>query len=244
MSISSRQQEILNLLNERVFISVNELSSITFSSPSSIRRDLTKLQNMGLVKRSHGGVTLPEPVNGVASFYERIHHSIKEKRIIAKKASSLLKNGQSILLDSSSTVSFLLPYIAKLSAVTVFTNNLSTALTAIDLGIDTHCTGGHSREGSGALVGTEACKFLESINPDVLFFASQALDSDGLISDAIEDENYVRQLMLRCAKKKVFLCDSTKFQKRRLHKLADLDDIDIAVFDKPFEELRCKITLL
>ena len=57
MSISSRQQEILNLLNERVFISVNELSSITFSSPSSIRRDLTKLQNMGLVKRSHGGVT-------------------------------------------------------------------------------------------------------------------------------------------------------------------------------------------
>lgn len=244
MSISSRQQEILNLLNERVFITVNELSSITFSSPSSIRRDLTKLENIGLVKRSHGGVTLPEPVNGVASFYERIHQSIKEKRIIAKKASSLLKNGQSILLDSSSTVSFLLPYIAKLHSVTVFTNNLSTALNAINLGIDTHCIGGHSRDGSGALVGTEACKFLEGINPDILFFASQALSDDGVISDVVEEENYIRQLMLKAAKKKVFLCDSNKFRKQRLHKLADLNDIDVAVFDKPYEALKTTTDIL
>ena len=139
MSISERQQQILDIINERSFITVNELAQITFTSPSSIRRDLTHMQNSGLVKRSHGGVSLPDISNGVASFYDRTRKNINEKRIIAKKAAALLKDGQNILLDSSSTVGFLLPYIAKLKNATVFTNNIATALKSIESGIDTHC---------------------------------------------------------------------------------------------------------
>ena len=54
MRISSRQKQILSILNERVFITVQELAELTFTSASSIRRDLTYLQNNGLVKRMHG----------------------------------------------------------------------------------------------------------------------------------------------------------------------------------------------
>lgn len=61
MSISERQKQILNFLNERNFITVKELSAITFTSQSSIRRDLTYLENNGLVKRLHGGVSSIEP---------------------------------------------------------------------------------------------------------------------------------------------------------------------------------------
>ena len=91
MSISNRQEQILVFLNERTFITVNELSKLMYVSPSSIRRDLTYMQNNGLVKRCHGGVSLPDSLSGVASFYDRAHKNIKEKRVICQKAALLLE---------------------------------------------------------------------------------------------------------------------------------------------------------
>ena len=219
MSITNRQEQILNILNERTFVTVNELSALTFTSPSSIRRDLTYLQNNGLVQRTHGGVSMPSPIKGVASFYDRSKKNIKEKRIIAQKAAHLLKDGQSIILDSSSTATFLLPYIAKLNSVKVFTNNLSTALTAIELGINTHCLGGQSINGSVVLSSTDTYETISSITADILFFSSQSVDIDGTISDSTEEENYMRKLMIKSAKKTVFLCDNEKFNRTSLYKL-------------------------
>ena len=244
MSITNRQEKILNILNERTFITVNELAKITFTSPSSVRRDLTHLQNNGLVERTHGGVSMPSPIKGVASFYDRSNKNIKEKRMIAKKASTLLKEGQNIIIDSSSTAAFILPHIAKFSSITVFTNNLSTALRAIELGINTHCIGGRAINNSVVLSGTETYKTLSNIKADILFFSSQSLNINGDISDSTEEENYVRALMLEASKKTVFLCDNEKFNKRSLYKLCNIDDIDIAVFNESFDGLNAKCKIL
>lgn len=243
MSITSRQEQILSILNERTFITVNELSKLTFTSASSIRRDLTYLQKNGLAKRTHGGVSLPNPVLGVASFFDRSNKNIKEKRTIAQKASVLLKEGQNILLDSSTTVTFLLPHIAKLKSARVFTNNLSTALLAIELGIDTHCLGGHSMAGSVVLSGAETYAALSNIMADVLFFSSQSLDENGVVSDSTQEENYMRSLMMKSAKKSAFLCDGEKFGQTSLYRLCTLDEVDVCVFDRDFKELNttCKI---
>lgn len=242
MSISERQKQILSILNDRTFITVQELSSLTFTSASSIRRDLTYLQNNGLVKRLHGGVSTVPPMNNVASFYDRTRKNVKEKRLIAQKASILLKDGQTVLLDSSTTVTFLLPYIARHQNISVFTNNLTTALRAIELGIQTHCLGGHAMNGSTALSGPETFAALAGIKVDVLFFSSQSIDSQGEISDATEEENYVRKIMLNSAKATAFLCDSGKFSTRSTYTLCNLSSIDYAVFDTPYTELstECK----
>ena len=244
MSISSRQERILHILNERSLVTVNDLAKLTFTSPSSIRRDLTYLQNNGLVKRSHGGVSLPGPVSGVASFYDRSRKNIREKRLIAQKAASLLADGQNILLDSSSTAAFLLPHIAKCNDVSVFTNNLSTALHAIELGIDTHCLGGQAKNKSAALSGSETYRALSNIRADILFFSSQSVDGSGNISDSTEEENFVRLLMLTAAKTTVFLCDSEKFGTASVHRLCHLDEVDYAVFDRPYDELKTTCKLL
>ena len=245
MSTTHRQEQILNILNERTFITVNELSKLTFTSPSSIRRDLTYLQNNGYVQRTHGGVSLPSPIKGVASFYDRTNKNIKEKRAIAQKASYLLRDGQNIILDSSTTSTFLLPYIAKHKAIKVFTNNLSTALSSIELGIDTHCFGGRSINGSVVLSGAEAYRTLSNIKADMLFFSSQSLSINGDISDSTEEENYMRKLMIKSSKKSAFLCDSDKFNKTSLYRLCNIDNIDFAVFNREFEGLdtKCKIML-
>jgi len=244
MSISERQKQILDILNERTFITVKELSDLMFTSPSSIRRDLSYLQNNNLVKRLHGGVSSMEPIANVASFYDRAHKNVREKRFIAQKAAALLKDGQTVLLDSSTTVTFLLPYIAKHRNITVFTNNLSTALHAIELGIDTHCLGGHAMNGSTVVSGSETFRALSELSVDILFFSSQALDTDGTISDTTEAENFTRKMMLQSAKTKVFLCDSEKFDIRCTYKLCDLDKIDYAVFDRPYDTLSTACEML
>ena len=237
MSISSRQKQILNMLEERAYITVKQLAEMMYTSESSIRRDLAFLQANGLVKRTHGGVSAIEPIKNVASFYDRSRKNVKEMRAIAQIAARFLKNGQSILLDSSTTATFLLPYIAKLKEVTLFTNNLSTAMSAIELGIHTHCLGGHSVGGGVALSGTETFRALSEISADIVFFSSQSLSKDGIISDSTEEENYVRSLMLSRAETKVFLCDSSKFSKTSTYKLCTLEVVDEIVFDRPFDDL-------
>lgn len=244
MSISERQNEVLKIIAENEYITVDELAKLLFTSPSSIRRDLTRLQNLSLVKRSYGGVSLPEINGQVAGFYNRTAKSVKEKRLIAQKAASLLNNGQSIFLDSSTTASFLIPYIARLDSAIIFTNNLETAISSIKQGICTHCVGGRAINGSVSLGGAQTYQALSNINVDIMFFSSQSLSKDGIITDATEEENFARSIMLKRAKKTVFLCDSTKFDATSLYTLTSVDCVDFAVFDKEFEGFTTKAIII
>ena len=243
MSITKRQEEILEHLNEHTFLSVERLSELTYTSPSSIRRDLTRLQNLSLIKRTHGGASIFNSINQAIPLNSRMSKNITEKRSIAKKASVLLHDGQSVMLDGSSTAGFLVPYIAKHKDMIVFTNNMLTAINAINYGIDTHCIGGFSVNRSAVLSGVQAYKAISEIHPDICFFSSQSLSKDGVISDPIAEENHIRYLMLQNSKYSVFLCDNEKFNAESLYQLTTLDQIDACVFDKPFPELktRCKI---
>lgn len=176
----------------------------------------------------------------------RLTKNTTAKRLIAKKASVFLKEGQTIMLDGSTTAAFLLPHIASFKNVTVYTNSMLTAGSSISYGIRTHCIGGCSVNGSAVLSGEEAYRTVNRLSPDILFFSSQSIDSRGDISDSTEEENYLRSLMLERTSETVFLCDSEKFNKSSLHKLVNISDVDAAVFDSPFDELRgkCKKIIL
>jgi len=169
--------------------------------------------------------------------------NIAEKRKIAKSASVLLHDGQTVMLDGSSTAGFMVPHIAKFKDMILFTNNMQTAINAVNYGIKTHCIGGASVDQSVVLSGEQAYSAVVKLNPDILFFSSQSLDAEGYIYDPIPEENHIRELMLKNTKCSVFLCDSEKFGQRSLYRLASVNDIDVCVFDKPIPELsaKCKI---
>jgi len=236
MSVTKRQEQILELLNENRFLTVEKLSQLTYTSPSSIRRDLTKLQNMYFIKRTHGGASVLNENNQVAPFNNRMSQNTVAKRKIAKMAASLICDGQIIMLDGSSTAGFLVPYIAKHKDITLFTNNMITAVNAINYGISTHCIGGKSVNNSVVLSGPQSYKIISELHSDILFFSSHSLDRDGTISDPTEEENYLRSLMLANTKQRVFLCDSGKFNRKSLYTLTSINDIDIAVFDTKWDD--------
>lgn len=244
MSITKRQEQILELLRENGYLSVERLSKMTYTSESSIRRDLTKLQNMCFIKRTHGGADIPSEINNVAPLSSRMTANAAGKRKIAKIAASLLRDGQSVMLDGSSTASFLIPHIAKRKDIILFTNSMLAAISAVNFGIRTHCIGGECVNGSAVLSGVRAYKEVADIRPDILFFSSRSLDADGVISDPMESENYIRQLMIANASKSVFLCDGDKFNTRSLYTLTSLNTVDIAVFDRPFADLKTKCKIL
>lgn len=244
MSITKRQEQILTLLDEQGFLSVERLAEITYTSPSSIRRDLAHLQNLYLIRRTHGGASVFKELNHAVPLTSRMEKNIAEKRKIAKNASALLHDGQAVMLDGSTTAGFLVPYIAKHKDMILFTNNMQTAINAVNFGIRTHCIGGESVNGSVVTGGEVAYSTVVKIFPDILFFSSQCIDRDGYIYDPISEENHIRELMLKNAACRVFLCDAEKFGQRSLYRLASVEDIDVCVFDRPIPELHTKTRIL
>jgi DeoR/GlpR family transcriptional regulator of sugar metabolism len=244
MSITKRQEQILELIHENGFVSVDALAQMTYTSASSIRRDLANLQNLSMIKRTHGGASVLSSVNQPIPLNSRMEKNIAQKRHIAKLASVFLKDGQSVMLDGSSTAGFIVPYIAKHKDMIVFTNNMITAINAINYGIFTHCIGGYSVNKSAVTSGAQAYSAVANITPDILFFSAQSLDANGSISDPIPEENYMRSLMLERAKMSVFLCDSEKFGTQSLYHLTNINKIDACVFDKKFAELKTKCKVI
>lgn len=240
MRMKDRKNQILELLEAESFLTVKGLSQKMFASESSIRRDLTALQNQGLVRRTHGGVVLSDSVERVPSLNSRMRKNIAGKRKIAQKAATLLEDGQTVMLDGSSTAGFLVPYVAKHKGMTLFTNNMETALKAIEFGIVTHCIGGRAVNCSAVLAGEEAYHAVTRLHPDILFFSSQCLNADGVISDSNKEENYLRMLMLEAAETGVFLCDSEKFDTVGLYRLTTVDAVDAVILDTEWDRLRAE----
>jgi len=238
--MTARQEQIMQLLQEHHVLTVSKLSELTYTSESSIRRDLTYLQNMCFLRRTHGGATILNEASQVAPLDKRMTKNIVGKRKIAKKADSLIHDGQSIMLDGSSTAGFIVPHLAKYRDITVFTNNMITAINSINYGIPTYCIGGSAINHSAVLSGEQAYRMVSEIHPDILFFSCQSLDKNGVISDPTQDENYIRTLMMQNAMQTVFLCDSEKFNRRSLFTLTTLNDVDYCILDIPWNELKAK----
>ena len=232
---NQRQNEILEMLGKEKFISVNTLASRLYASLPTVRRDLTALENAGLVKRSHGGVMLFDGKESTPVSFRQGKHT-GEKGKMARLAVRLINDGDLIFLDSSSTVLHLADYLGNLKELTAVTNGLIAAKRFSDAGTKVFSTGGRLLAESSALVGHSAERTVEEFNADIMFFSAAALSLDGIISDWSEDERNMRLSMARSSKVKVFLCDSSKFDKKCSFRFGGLSEVDYIVTDKPLSE--------
>ena len=103
MKEKNRNAEILKLLQTKEYMRVEELANVLSVSPSSVRRTLTELEDKGLIKRTHGGANIIDANNLTPSFTYRTHQNVFEKKIIALKAIKLIKEGDVIFIDASTS---------------------------------------------------------------------------------------------------------------------------------------------
>ena len=148
---SERMDEIMKIVKKNHYVTVDYLVKEIKYSPASIRRDLTILQKQGLVTRSYGGVTFKDANNSPFKFRQ---HSMKTaKHAIAAKAASLVKNGDVVFIDGSSTSQYLGRFLIEKKGIIVITCNMILADFLSENGIETYCTGGKVVEYPGILGG-------------------------------------------------------------------------------------------
>ena len=168
-----------------------------------------------------------------------------EKLKMAKLAVRLINEGDLIFLDSSSTVLHIADFINGMKDITVVTNGLIAAKKFSDAGAKVFSTGGRLLAESSALVGHTAERAFSEFNADVMFFSAAAFSTTAEISDWSEDERNMRVTMAKTAKTKVFLCDSSKFDKQSAFRFGNVSEVDYIVTDQPVsEELSRKMTLV
>ena len=229
---NKRHYEILEILKNESFAEVRTLSERLYASHPTIRRDLDYLEKQGYVKRSHGGAILADDkINTPVSF--RKGTKTKEKAQICKLAATLIKPGNLIFTDASTTASYLADCIQKRDNITVVSNGYKICRTLTENDIRIFSTGGRLMKESMAYVGNHAEEMIKKFNADILFFSSSSIDDRGIISDYSEEETSLRVAMYNEAKISVFLCDSTKFSKASAFREFSLSDIDYFITDSP-----------
>lgn len=224
---------ILVFLQERKHASVEEICEEVYASPSTVRRRLTELQRKGLITRTHGGAQINDGNSFLPSFTFRSHQNSLEKKKIALSAIKLIKNGDVIFLDGSTSAFFIAEYLSEFENIKVLTNGIDTLSLLSRNGVTAYSTGGLiSGENRSVLIGRIAAETIGGMYADVAFFSALSVGRDGAISDCFEDENALRLSMMKNAAKKVFLCDSTKFGKRSAFRLCSVEDVDCIVTDR------------
>ena len=229
-----REQEILSILKKtNSFVSVGQLCESLFASESSIRRDLKALETRGLVKRSYGGAELENSYSNIVTFNHRTRQNVRAKREIAQKAAALIKDGDIVFLDQSSTAFYLAEQILDRSSLTVVTNNIEITMLLSNSKIRLISSGGFlSDENRNCLIGGDAQRTFESIYADIAFFSVKAISDEGMVTDCAREEVLVREAMLQNAAQKVLLCDSSKFGGRAPYKQCRLEDVDVLISEE------------
>jgi DeoR/GlpR family transcriptional regulator of sugar metabolism len=228
-----RHNEILLLLKAKKSVTVKELSQVFYVSEATIRRDLVKLNKLGVLRKTFGGAVLLEGLDTEIPLSVRETEQRNEKEIIGALASKMVHNDHIIILDSSSTTLKMAPYLHTLENLTVITNG---AKTAIELGEFLHtqvyATGGKLRENSLSYIGEHARNAIQNFYVDLLFFSCRGLSLEYGLYDSNPEEAELRKIMITQSKKTVLLCDHTKFDKESFCKISDFHNIHVVVTDR------------
>ncbi len=233
MFTEERRNQIIEILKKDGKITVEELAKKFNVSSVTIRKDLDFLESNGVLVRTHGGAMLPDHSRSEWNFLRKIHQKQSEKKRIARKIVSLIDDGDTIILDSSSTnyyVTFELRK-AEFSSVTVVTNNVFIAAKLIEVGIEVLVLGGVVRENSLSLVGPWTLKFLEEINVDKAFLGTTGFSFEkGFMTPSIVEAD-VKKAMIKSSSKVYIVTDSTKFFRNAFASFAMPEDIDGVITD-------------
>ncbi len=228
--MNERQELILTKLKEQRALSVSSLSRALFVSEATVRRDLSELQHLGLLRRTHGGAITAETANETALSF-RLQQHAREKEAIARRALRLLgTNWSSLFLDSSSTA-LVLARMLDLSHKTVVTNNLESALLLSKVeGIEVIILGGSVYASGSSVKGSLTTSLLREFRFDVMITSCAAITPDGAYDNSL-DQREVKRVAFERSARRFLLADHSKLYAEGVYLCRPLCDYDAIVLD-------------
>ncbi len=226
-----RLVQILSIINEKKFITSEELKNILYASLSTVRRDLAELDRRGLIIRSHGGAIAKSEVEIRSPLAIDTDPLADPKVLIAKKAAELVGDGDVIFLAASSTVLPIATFIREKKNLTVVTNSIQVVGLLSDSSHDIFGSGGLYIERNSALYSNDAVEFINSFNYDKAFFSCHSISSEGIVGyNSIQLIPIVKTAMLR-AKKRICMFTGNKINKPSLRNAFTASNIDLLITD-------------
>lgn len=237
MAFNEREELILEYLRSHKEATIGELCKALFVSEATIRRDLTRLNQAKKLIRTHGGaIYRSEPgVNLPQDFRER--ENVDAKIAIASKCLNLINDGDTVMIDGSSTVLPLLRIIGAKKSLVIITNNAKAPVLLTETDAKVFICGGELATNAYALVGSYAESFIKSFNADICFFSVSNLTANGQLTDNSIAENIIRKAMISKSKRVVLMLDSHKLGEPCISNLCSLDEVDIIACEKDISHL-------
>ncbi|MEN8705589.1 DeoR family fructose operon transcriptional repressor [Nocardioides marinisabuli] len=234
MFAQERQQAMAQLVTERGRRSVSELAEAFDVTSETVRRDLSVLERLGLLRRVHGGAVPSQALATLESgLGERDLDRPDEKESIARAALGLLPGaGSALLLDAGSTTARLAALLPADLPLTVFTHSVPIASRLAGRPhIDLHLLPGRVRPTTQAAVGPETVEALGRIRADVAVVGTNGLSTGHGLSTPDRDEAATKRALVAAARRVVVLADSHKIGEEALVQFAPLSAIDVLVTD-------------
>lgn len=222
-------------LRKKTRISIPELIALTNASRATIYRDLRDMESQGLVHMVSGGVQQPDLTrmmrdDGTLQIKKQMN--LEQKRRIAAEACKLVRPGMTLFLDSSTTVYCMCEQLMTIGGLQIITNDLYIAQNMRNCnGISVLVTGGLLRRGYHTLMEGDIGGQLQHPAADITFFSCDAISLERGCMITNSGELSIKQRMLTMGRKKVLLCDYTKFLRSAFFTFSTIEEIDQIISD-------------
>lgn len=234
MTAQERRTRIMEALKDSLSCNVNTIAGMFDVTPATIRRDLTYLEELGKVKRTHGNVHLIQTAS-VPDYRTRNSHLPLGKQAIAKAAAALVKEGDCIIMDSGTTTHGIINELTEFKHISIITNSLSFVQDITPEYPPVMFTGGILDVKNQALIGPDAIRSLERVSASLLFLGTTGTQGIQGLTSATPFYTEIKRTMIQHAKKRVLVADSSKFTTTGMLLFASFSELDVMITDKPLE---------
>jgi DeoR family fructose operon transcriptional repressor len=238
---AERRRQIAHHVNEKGSISIVELSQLFNVSEMTIHRDLTTLDNMGLLRKTRGGAVSSGRHLAPTDYQSRLLSHKEQKDAIGRKAVDFIKNGDTIFLGPGTTCLSIASHCYGFTELTVYTNGPLIILELAKIpGVAVYSTGGMLSKNTMAYVGPAAENMISMIRPDKCFLGANGFTIEDGVTDPLPLESSIKRKMVEVSQEVYLVATPDKFGRVAQHVSFPLEAIDVVIMHHDTPEEYCQ----
>ena len=234
---AQRRERIQEYLTLHKIARTVDLCNMLDASEATVRRDLERLEQDGILERTHGGAILSQRMVLEPEYRQRAQHHPEEKRRIGAMAASLIENGDIVFINSGTTTTQVIHQIRNDAEITIFTNNLNAALEIEEPGFHHYLVGGEYQPRSKSLAGRFAMENLKQVYANKAIFGVDGISlKHGCTVPTNGEAEVIRQMIERTMGRIIVVADHSKWGVVSNFQIATIDEIDVLVTDEALDK--------
>ncbi|MDR1178046.1 MAG: DeoR/GlpR family DNA-binding transcription regulator [Spirochaetaceae bacterium] len=228
-----RYTRIITILKDQGFAKVDDLAQVLKVSDMTIRRDLDRCQERGILQRCHGGALMNRPE---ISFEDKSGKNREIKKSIARKAASFVEDGMTVFLDAGTTTYELARLIRNIPRLTIVTDDVHIMYSLLDSPVELICIGGVAHKKTGCILGRFSEQMAEQMHFDISFIGTNAVDEEFCSMTPTQEKMFFKRVVLRHSGLCYLVADHSKFNKKALYMIDSLDKFSGVITDYAFTD--------